>query len=63
MSKNNIIQFKTFKQVADKPSEPLFWQCECGSAEFWLEQNGNVQCTECNELVQLEVVFQDEEDE
>lgn len=62
--KSNIIQLKTFKQLAELPEVPetedMIWECSCGCTEFWLHQSGVVTCTDCEEIVDLEVIWNDE---
>jgi len=29
-------------------SKPKVWQCDCGCENFWLYEDGQIECAECN---------------
>ena len=45
----NIVDFP-------KPdSEDVVWQCGCGCLSFWLREDGELQCVQCDAIVQADV--------
>lgn len=54
MNKDNVVPFKpkSFMETA-KIMEESVLTCECGSQSFTLYISGDVQCTECEEFVQV----------